>query len=147
MSYVYAVNAGEYVKFGMTADLDSRIRSMQTGCPLEIVVVGYVRGGSSLEAAVHQFFSPHRERGEWFSMHDSMRNILEAFKQMDRDKVHACIGYEPKTKTADLQPLIEHDHLRRRQTTLSINKMTKEEAVEILEDAYPINFKRLYRRS
>jgi len=56
------------VKIGFTADQDvvSRLKQLQTGSHEELVVIGKIDGGPSVERAIHNFLSPHLVRGEWF---------------------------------------------------------------------------------
>lgn len=55
------------IKIGTTdADVNERLRSLQTGCPGELVLLQVDHGGQEQEARLHQQFSEDRERGEWF---------------------------------------------------------------------------------
>ena len=77
MTVTYAIRCGDFVKVGKTRDLATRISSMQTGCPLPLVLHGYVEG--DIEAATHEYleFCGHeRVRGEWFAFDDEITYAL-----------------------------------------------------------------------
>jgi hypothetical protein len=71
---VYFLSAGGFIKIGTTrGSADSRIRSIQTGCPFPIEVLGVIPGGASAERALHSKFSHLRTHGEWFFDSEQIR--------------------------------------------------------------------------
>lgn len=61
----------EFVKIGITNNLQSRWKQVQTGCPLHIYRVSYLSVGNrdealSIEAELHSRLSPYNTFGEWF---------------------------------------------------------------------------------
>lgn len=76
MAYAYAmlteqIGKARFVKFGYATDLDGRLSSVQTGCPLRITTLLHVHCGgvpqaAALERALHREFLPIRSSGEWF---------------------------------------------------------------------------------
>ncbi|MEK6664225.1 MAG: GIY-YIG nuclease family protein [Pseudomonadota bacterium] len=56
------------VKVGFTTDrfVSSRLSNLQTGSHEELVVLGQVEAGPTVERAIHNLLSSHAVRGEWF---------------------------------------------------------------------------------
>src|SRR5690606_29335526 len=73
---VYAIEAPivpgfKFVKIGYTTGLVARMEDIQTGCPVRIGDVSYVRAMSvekarNIEAALHLVLGEVRSSGEWF---------------------------------------------------------------------------------
>lgn len=55
------------VKVGVSRNLDSRIRSLKSNTPSEIVLLGSVSGSLELEKVLHRFLAPFHHRREWFN--------------------------------------------------------------------------------
>jgi hypothetical protein len=70
--FIYLVHAKGTNKFkiGRTIDVLTRVKDLQTGCPLTIRYVyhAYVGNMSSCEQDLHRKFATKREIGEWFSL-------------------------------------------------------------------------------
>ena len=69
--YVFLTSCGRYAKIGVTTDLERRVKSVQTGCPLEIRVKRIVVCDSRseayrLEKRLHQICADAHKHGEWF---------------------------------------------------------------------------------
>jgi hypothetical protein len=54
------------VKIGYSIDPLSRLATIQTGFPVELKLLGVLRGSRNAEQRLHQKFSEHRLNGEWF---------------------------------------------------------------------------------
>jgi Meiotically up-regulated gene 113 len=65
-SVVYFIQGGNAIKIGYTTDLKSRLSSMQTDCPLPLVVLKTMPGGRPTETLLHEKFASARKSGEWF---------------------------------------------------------------------------------
>jgi hypothetical protein len=65
---VYFVRAGEHgpVKVGFTADLQTRLRALQTGCPATLRLECQIVGTRAIEALLHDWLSGFHVRGEWY---------------------------------------------------------------------------------
>lgn len=65
---IYAMRAGPFLKIGFTAgdSAEQRLKSVATGCPFPMRVVGQRPGSSQLEKYFHQLLRGHSARGEWF---------------------------------------------------------------------------------
>lgn len=67
---VYFIRAGEGpIKIGVAADVDARVRHLQTAQAEPLVVLAVTGGGQKQEFAYHQRFAGYRLHGEWFSPH------------------------------------------------------------------------------
>jgi hypothetical protein len=69
--FVYFAAVGDpiptHVKIGFSkGDPRLRVKSLQTGCPLPIRLLGFVIGTLSQEAELHDVLKDHRVQGEWF---------------------------------------------------------------------------------
>lgn len=65
--FVYFIRCGDFIKIGWTQNHPRRrLGRLQTGSPLRMQLVGFVRGGERLEQDLHKLFRRDRERGEWF---------------------------------------------------------------------------------
>lgn len=67
-THLYILSDGEKVKIGVTSDIDTRIKSLQTGNPKKIVLL-YIEertNPTKAETYLHRCFTKQREEGEWF---------------------------------------------------------------------------------
>lgn len=75
---VYFVSADDRrVKIGVARDVQSRVASLQTGCPDPLVVLGTFPGGALLERAIHAALKTEWIRGEWFWLSDRVRQLIK----------------------------------------------------------------------
>jgi hypothetical protein len=63
---LYFIRAGDYLKIGVTTDLDRRLLALRTASPLPLVVKAVRPGTVREERAWHQRFAHLRVQGEWF---------------------------------------------------------------------------------
>lgn len=70
--YVIQSSCGLYTKIGISKDPSNRLKSIQTGNPLQLSLVReyivYRKGRTAkvIENRLHKTFSKYREKGEWF---------------------------------------------------------------------------------
>ena len=70
--FVYFAVTGDdirskYIKIGYTgADPHARISSLQTGCPTDLRMMGYMFGNLRMERQIHSLLRDYRSSGEWF---------------------------------------------------------------------------------
>jgi hypothetical protein len=81
--FVYFVVIGlpyiTHVKIGYTAhDPEKRLRSLQTGCPYPMRLLGYVFGDVRLEQDLHRRMEGNRAIGEWFEYDESVADLIIA---------------------------------------------------------------------
>jgi hypothetical protein len=71
MNCVYVIRCRGFIKVGVADAPHSRVRDLQTCCPLELTLVAFRDFGSRetafvVEKAIHRELSSRRARGEWF---------------------------------------------------------------------------------
>ncbi|MFI8792665.1 GIY-YIG nuclease family protein [Streptomyces sp. NPDC055105] len=69
--YVIGQTGSPVVKIGVTKNLRSRLKGIQTGSPVRLEVLWSQPAGYELEAALHAHFSAKRLEGEWFDFGSS----------------------------------------------------------------------------
>lgn len=66
-----------FLKIGFTRkDPRDRIKSLQTGCPVPIALVGSILGNEGLEADLHSVLTEDRVMGEWFEYTERVERIV-----------------------------------------------------------------------
>ena len=68
-----------FIKIGRTVDVDSRIKSLQTGAGAALTLIAVLNGDYELE--LHRRFSCHRKYGEWFD--DSDGTIVAFVEELE----------------------------------------------------------------
>lgn len=68
-SQLYILSCGDLIKIGVTNDIEQRIRTLQTGNPLPIILehIETKNHPYKIESYLHRIFAQYRIRGEWFS--------------------------------------------------------------------------------
>lgn len=101
--YVYFLRANgkpKRLKIGKAKDPMARLKTLQTGCPFQIVFAGVLKckddaHAMRVEKAFHAYFAMHRQQGEWFNCTDeilaNMWVVLDKIQQ---------VGSEIKVLTA-----------------------------------------------
>ena len=79
---VYFVQAGELFKIGKAANVEDRIATLQTGCPIRMKLLGVLRCRSdlhamSVEKQLHRSFRRVLAHGEWFQLGDQERLMIQ----------------------------------------------------------------------
>jgi hypothetical protein len=64
------------VKIGFSANPEARLKTLQTGSPHPLELLGKWPGGESDEAAVHDALAPHRLEGEWFQDSPEVMHVV-----------------------------------------------------------------------
>jgi Meiotically up-regulated gene 113 len=59
--------ANRSIKIGFSSNVKERIEDLQIGNSSELVLIGTIKGGKSLEQTLHITFRKHRITGEWFN--------------------------------------------------------------------------------
>lgn len=75
--YIYAMQAGEFIKFGWAKDIESRRLSLQTGCPWKIELIGAAEWPRKFERAIQEKLKHVRAQGEWFKDCDESQEVVE----------------------------------------------------------------------
>ena len=103
---IYFARSGKFVKIGCAANVESRLKSLQTGSAHAVRLVGTMPGSYKTEKELHHVFSSYRMMGEWFRITGKLETCLQSFS--DHGRKHA----EVKT----VRELLENGmHLRIRQ--------------------------------
>lgn len=88
--FVYFIAPRAFQKGGAVSDLSvvkightlgnpkDRLKSLQTGSPVPLVVLCYTRGGVDFERALHEKFAEHRSHREWFFVRGELELLLDA---------------------------------------------------------------------
>lgn len=70
--FIYLAQASQtqWCKIGMSKQPYKRMQSLQTGSPLEIILIHriYTFDAIALEKSLHEYFDAYRVRGEWFDL-------------------------------------------------------------------------------
>lgn len=70
-----------HMKIGWTTDLEGRLRGIQTGSPVELDVMGYIKSDDpvKLEKYFHSIFKKDKRHGEWFDVTDAMLTRINCY--------------------------------------------------------------------
>ena len=70
------------IKIGSTYDIDKRMKSLSTGSPMPLMLIGFLvhKSHSHLEAKLQYEFRRFRMKGEWFM---ASPELLENIKKLD----------------------------------------------------------------
>lgn len=83
MIYIIRAKGTGMVKIGFTkkkAGINKRLRSIQTGCPHELKLLGYMPGSKRKERCMHILCRNRKAVGEWFKLSDDeCRRMLRKF--------------------------------------------------------------------
>jgi hypothetical protein len=111
--YVYFVACAEpdcrkvhpFIKIGQTMRLAERLAALQTGSPVELCVVGYIKTENprELESYFHKNFNKARIYGEWFRVSSGMIVAIRHHNIIN-DKFDEFFTAPPKF---DIHPMIE----------------------------------------
>ncbi len=83
-----------HIKIGFSKNVMKRLESIQGANASEIVLLSAIPGSVKKEAALHEFFSGSRIRGEWFEESDELCELiaLAVAKERARDKKRLLIA-------------------------------------------------------
>lgn len=65
---VYLIRGGRRHKIGRAGDPNARLRELQIGSPIRLILVAVGPGDSAREAGIHAQFRAFRDHGEWFNL-------------------------------------------------------------------------------
>lgn len=77
-AYVYLIRSGRFLKIGISAAPEERLRHVTTNSPLSTELLYYFAGTEEDEASLHCRFRHLNVHGEWFKYD---RTIREAFAE------------------------------------------------------------------
>ena len=97
---IYFISDGEFIKIGYTdRDVESRLKSLQTGNPKKLVLLGQMDGNESKEADLHEQFKALRAHGEWFKSSSVLTRYIQSVGGMSFSKRKAPKLSNNSTKT------------------------------------------------
>lgn len=103
---IYFIQAGnEGIKIGRTIlNVERRIVDMQVGCPIELVLLGTVKGNKEREIELHEKFKKFRLRGEWYSIviKEEVEVILNTESSPESRGLYALDKAIAKTRAKDI---------------------------------------------
>lgn len=82
---IYFIEDGDAVKIGFTKDANpkNRIRSIQTGNPKKLTLLGFVPGTIQDERRIHNDLKDYRLEGEWFSFATPVISYIEQYMKQN----------------------------------------------------------------
>lgn len=98
MVYFFFSDETERVKIGIAADPWARLASLQTGCPEELGLLGFINAPGSaqqLEREWHARFRQDRVRGEWFALTPELMDAILLEASQDWEWLEALVGHGP----------------------------------------------------
>jgi hypothetical protein len=78
--YLYAVRAGEFVKFGRAVDPVDRLEELQSGHPERLLLLAAVPIHANFERVVHEHFRDKSAGGEWFRLDKDLEEFIARLK-------------------------------------------------------------------
>lgn len=75
--YVVSADQVGVVKIGRSNDCAARLRDLQTGSPVPLVLARAFGGCGESESLVHRLFSAQRSHGEWFRATGPLQRFID----------------------------------------------------------------------
>lgn len=87
--YILKADGTNYTKIGRTSDIAKRLETLQTGCPYNLVPIGFwlVDRATEMEMFLHWQLRKYRVRLEWFDLPES---VLTTVKKNLKSVAHEC---------------------------------------------------------
>jgi hypothetical protein len=76
---VYVLGFGDYIKIGVSANIDERMITLQTPEPVQLHAL--IDGWLSDEAELHRRFAKYRLQGEWFRKEGELADWVATLSQ------------------------------------------------------------------
>lgn len=73
--YFIQPEGGGLIKVGRALEPEKRLRELQIGSPVKLVLCRAEPAPGWWETRLHQVFAPWRQHGEWFKAHPALANI------------------------------------------------------------------------
>jgi hypothetical protein len=86
--YLVQAKATKYYKIGVSKEAHRRLKSLQVGTPLELIVCDriFAMDCKKLEKALHEYYDAYSIRGEWFNFSKDMaKNFLSVANDLNTD--------------------------------------------------------------
>jgi hypothetical protein len=86
--YLVKAKATNYYKIGASKEVYRRLKSLQVGTPLELIICDriFTMDCKKLEKALHEYYDAYSIRGEWFNFSKNMaKNFLSVANDLNTD--------------------------------------------------------------
>lgn len=95
-----------HVKIGYTSNgIESRLASLQSGCPFELTLLKTCDGSMYQEKALHRKFRKYHDRLEWFFLTEEIEEFIKN-PVLVKDKPEEPIKYLKKRAVRHLEAMI-----------------------------------------
>ena len=79
--YFISAEALDFVKIGITKDLETRLKKLQTASPFKLQVLRTVKGEEPHELALHKRFAHLKHNREWFRADLELLQFIESIEE------------------------------------------------------------------
>jgi hypothetical protein len=88
-SSIYLIKGGSLFKIGRSKDINSRIKNLYTGSPVDLSIIHLreTANSANVESRLHKYFSEYRHHGEWFKFDE--RQLDWVIETIDN---FCCVG-------------------------------------------------------
>jgi hypothetical protein len=83
---VYFIDNGDFVKIGVTGNIDGRLGALKCASPYDVQVLLTVPGGYDKEQELHERFDHLHHRREWFRKEPDLLQFIEEAARQQREK-------------------------------------------------------------
>jgi hypothetical protein len=129
--WVYFYRAGDYLKIGISLDVESRGRDLQTGCPVELRLIGKIAGNAIRERRLHELFKAFHYRAEWYRADSALLEFVKYLIEMDGED---RADYEGIAERADARRVVYVEAKKRRDDLLCRLAEDVSEAQKSIDD-------------
>lgn len=104
---IYFIQLGDNgrIRIGYSKDPTKRLKTLQTGVPDALNLLGVLNGDKAREEAIHQRFSDLRAHGEWFEPSVELVDFI-------RQNTRTLEVMLPRRSTEVTRPTTHRDHIR-----------------------------------
>jgi hypothetical protein len=83
--FLYVMQCKDFIKIGVSKHPEQRIRDLQIGNPFRITLLLKVKYDNSfqIEQTLHKYFNNKNETGEWFSIDETVKNLVKYLKNIE----------------------------------------------------------------
>jgi len=85
-TYFIQADSGGPVKIGKTGNPEQRLKDMQTGSPVKLMIIHIIN--EDVESQMHRRFAKHRIHGEWFKPEGELKKYLGQHNRAKSDWKH-----------------------------------------------------------
>jgi len=95
--YIYFIRRGEFVKIGLTINLENRIREIKRNSPETIIIIKFYETDDMVKEEIkwHHVFDSKRMTGEWFELDDDDAEYIRAktpqYSRYDKGLLHRLL--------------------------------------------------------